>query len=135
MSDKVLMLLTMASQFLGVPVPIDEPVVKYVPQTVLQQKVCPEKNCKVEALHNQGEILLSQTTLEKDEIMHDGILLHELVHFVQYKSGKILETCEGWREMEDQAYALQEFFLNDNGVYLGGPIRFGAAELVCQDQS
>ncbi len=135
MNEKIAMLLTLASQFLSQPVPHEMPTVDYVPQKVLQQKLCPQKNCKIEAVHESGTILLSNTTLEKDEVIHDSILLHELVHYVQHKSGKILNTCAGQREMEDQAYALQEWYLNDNGVYLGGPIRFGATELICSESS
>ncbi len=133
MNETALALLTLAAQFLGQPIPEQEPEIWYVPQKILQQKICPAKNCKIEALHDNGIILLSESILQKDEIIQNGILLHELVHYVQFKSGKILTTCEGQREMEDEAYALQEFYLNDNGVYLGGPIRFGAMELICRN--
>jgi len=133
MSEKIIMLVTMASQFLSLPAPLEPPIVEYVPQSFLQDKICSGKDCKVEALHESGKIYMSNTTKNKKEVMHDSILLHEIVHFVQFKNGKILNTCEGLREMEDQAYALQEFFLNDNGVYLGGPLRFGAMELNCSD--
>ena len=133
MSEKIIMLVTMASQFLSLPVPLENPVVEYVPQSFLQDKICSGKKCRVEALHENGKIYMSNTTKNKKEVMHDSILLHEIVHYVQFKNGKILNTCEGLREMEDQAYALQEFFLNDNGVYLGGPLRFGAMELNCND--
>ena len=132
MTDTALTLLALAAHFLGQPIPEERPDIRYVPQQILQNKICPGKRCRIEALHDKGVILLSETMLEKDEIIQNGILLHELVHFVQYKSGKILTTCEGQREMEDEAYALQEFYLNDNGVYLGGPIRFGAMELTCK---
>ena len=63
---------------------------------------------------------MSNTTKNKKEVMHDSILLHEIVHFVQFKNGKILNTCEGLRN-GGSGICATGIFLNDNGVYLGGP--------------
>ena len=61
-------------------------------------------------------------------IKEKSILLHELVHHMQYKSGKTKKICTP--KLEDQAYKLQDKWLKEQGSTLEKEIEIGGLFLL-----
>lgn len=85
------------------------PTISFVPHTALEQRLC-GKPCPVYAvfLPRHG-ILLDDRLDPVNDVKARGILLHELVHYVQWrqKGRQTAQNCHEWVSREDQAYAIQ----------------------------
>ncbi len=125
-------LLLLAAQFVGAKTPPAPPRIEVVSQATLQQRFCQGKPCRMEAMHLDGTIYLSETTLAQPEALREAVLLHELVHYVQHVNDLGTGTCIGHRMLEDQAYAAQEFYLESRGIFIEG-LRLRAVTLICED--
>ena len=83
-------------------------------------KKCTKKEGDVGAAglydHETETIYLNKTYLDKKStIVQNSIILHELVHHIQYEAGILKDEriCYGNKEME--AYRLQKLYLEQNG--------------------
>ena len=132
MNAAVASLMLLAAQFVGARVPAEPPRIEMVSPATLQQRFCQGKPCRMEAMHLDGTIFLSETLLGQPEVMREAVLLHELVHYVQHVHDLGNGTCIGHRMLEDEAYAAQEYYLESRGVFIEG-LRMRAVTLVCED--
>lgn len=110
-------LMTLASNHTGLPVPEREPIVKKVSQEQLwymlyNQEYDPESTHQLFGAHKNGIIYLTHKFNPK-ELRDTGILLHELVHYMQQRSEKSY-ACTGNREHE--AYEVQFDYYRAAGV-------------------
>lgn len=99
----------------GYAVPAELPPIHSVPVSVMQQKLC-GKPCPVKAFyHPEWGVYLDETLdLEKDEFDR-SVLLHELVHYLQKRSGrfeKMPVSCERNHLSEAEAYKIQNLYLS-----------------------
>lgn len=79
----------------------------------LEDRVC-QKRCAVKAAYFPDEGILLDRALELDESALDrSIVLHELVHYLQERSGRYadLPPCKRWYAREDEAYWVQQVYL------------------------
>ena len=105
---------------------IAAPEVRFVPKSEIEAKACEENSCRnvLGWFSNDDQVVYLKNTLDVQNSMHArGILLHELVHYVQYMhdSPKLANDCLTWKAREIQAYEIQYHWLYDNRVRIRTP--------------
>ena len=101
----------------GYPVPDTLPEVHRLPRAELEAMVC-RTACGVKAFYLKGKgIYLDQSLDLEGDLKARSILLHELVHYVQGRTGKFdtMAECPGWYAKEYEAYAIQNRYLRSHG--------------------
>lgn len=100
----------------------DLPEIRFLSQKEMQDLACEGHRCPVEGFYNSGVLAINQklfTRLVSKDTHAMGIVLHELVHWVQEKWGEYggeYGRCNNWREREIEAYSLQYQYLTAHGV-------------------
>jgi hypothetical protein len=114
------------------PASAEPPPIFEVPQRELEQAVC-DSPCNVVAayLPRKG-IYLAGHLDPRREPEDRAALLHELVHYLQYRADRFSELapCERAREEEREAVAIQNAYLKRAGVAKQVPFNqdFGCGE-------
>jgi hypothetical protein len=107
----------------GYEMPFTVPDVVPAPPTFFRERMCGGEVCNVVGLY--ASVDAPETVYVSDRFSLDGsddlalsVLLHELVHYLQQKSGRwaFRHDCRAWVEQERQAYALQSRWLWQRGV-------------------
>lgn len=96
----------------GIGLPERAPVIRSVPQAEIAQRYC-GKSCSVRAAQFGPEILADEK-LDYSDPRQSSIVLHELVHYVQWaRLGPVAPNdCQEHRRRELQAYAIQVYALD-----------------------
>ena len=124
----LLPLLVWASRLSGYPVPEGLPIVEEVTQAWMHERACPHSvNCPFFAIYDDSVdtvYLLPGLTWRAQ----DNLVVHELVHFLQDRSGQFTErTCENVAQREREAYHVQRIYIwmvqNDFGGLPTPPMR------------
>lgn len=100
----------------GHPVPADAPRVEFVPQAGLAEMACGGP-CGIRGWYGGERVIFLDDRLTPEENFWDrGILVHELVHYMQEQAGAygITPTCERWLKRERDAYDAQRRWLTEN---------------------
>lgn len=102
-------------------VPSTLPTIELVPSQSLQQRLC-KRPCPVYAFYQPGGRILLDAKLDPaGNSQARSILLHELVHYVQWiHKGHGPKSCNEWREREDEAYLVQFRWLATQPPTMGG---------------
>lgn len=103
----------------GYPVPATQPTVEFVRPQVIRERMCEGKECSVGAMYLRGELIYMDRRLKPHWNVYDAaVLLHELVHYVQEKSGGFgAHDCKTWLVQERQAYTLQAAWLRERRLH------------------
>ena len=106
--------------------PIGAPEVRFLPQTQIAEKACGADKCGnvLGWFSNEDQTVYLKNTLDvKNNMEARGILLHELVHYVQYKRNipALANDCLTWKAREVQAYNIQYNWLYENRVPIRTP--------------
>ena len=119
-----LMMYINAAMYITEPQP-STPEIKFITQSQIEAKACDNKPCAVQGwfANNDQTIYLHDRLDVQNDMQARGILLHELVHYVQHKRDlPLLEnTCLTWKAREVQAYNIQYSWLYDNRVPVKTP--------------
>lgn len=97
------------------------PKLIFATRAELQEKYCPTTlDCNVLAVHDMsnGSIHI-WNQLQFSQALHISILVHELVHYIQYTNGwfeKNTTDCQRWARSEQQAYRVQSEWLSERGM-------------------
>ena len=105
----ILQLLTAINSLSGLPVPERLPEVAFVPHSYLEEQVC-QRPCDIEGWFPPGDTVYLDDSLDPaKDLWARGILLHELVHYVQQEEGSfgVPSDCDAWLEREREAYDVQ----------------------------
>jgi hypothetical protein len=70
--------------------------------------------CRPPAFYRDNTAYLS-SALDLTDVFDRSILLHELVHHVQWMAGGRAGSCEEWRRREELAHAVQNAWLAERG--------------------
>ena len=99
---------------------LQSPTVKMRSHAFFEQIAChgSKRECHRVAWYNGGRIVYLRDDIDFSSVEAAGILLHELVHYVQAKSDTFVEEnqCNRFRR-EREAYDLQKTYLIENGHY------------------
>ncbi|MEM9388053.1 MAG: DUF6647 family protein [Pseudomonadota bacterium] len=116
------LLLALASQLSGYPLPQQMPTLEYRSAAWLEARTCPSGSAarctNVHGLYlDHGNVIYLDERLRAAE--HDpvtrSLVLHELVHFLQDHAGLNADDCNQRQAREFEAYRLQQAFLHGEG--------------------
>ncbi|HUN91757.1 MAG TPA: hypothetical protein VMU33_06855 [Burkholderiaceae bacterium] len=112
MNELFATLMSWAVTLSGLPPPVQLPEVLRVPHEELERLACDGRTCNVLGWHPPGNTVYLDNRLDlTSDIYADSILVHEMVHYLQEKSGAFQTDCRGYLGAERQAYAVQREFL------------------------
>jgi hypothetical protein len=103
----------------GYDVPALQPAVEFVTHRAIIDKMCDGEECSVVGMYLHGEAVYLDEKLDvENNTYHVSILLHELIHYVQNKSGRFpTRDCGSWVAQEREAYAFQARWLRQRHVW------------------
>jgi hypothetical protein len=121
MTELIAALLTWAVANSGYQMPAHPPTIAYRDQRFFAAEACPDSavHCTTRGFYTDGSdtIVLHETHRDLGDVRARAILVHEIVHFLQDRSGKFGEkTCESWVAREHQAYRLQLLYMVHEGA-------------------
>lgn len=103
----------------GYPMPDTFPEIHQVPVPVMQQKIC-ARPCPVKAFyHPQWGVYVDEKLDIESNAFDRSILLHELVHHLQRRTGKfepVRGACHRKNAEELEAYEIQNRYLSLEGA-------------------
>ena len=120
MSEIIAGLLLFTQSQLGLVNPIEPPHFEFMPAVEIAEIAC-EQNCgDVKGWTPPGDTVYLNQDLNITRNMFDrSIILHELVHYVQYKYqlvNNMPSDCLTWKARETQAYQLQFQWLREHHI-------------------
>jgi hypothetical protein len=119
MNELYAVLLSWATTLSGYPAPDVPAEIVAVSHEVLVERACGGRECKVLGWFPPGQrIYVDERLGPADDLVAASILVHEMVHYLQYRSGSFDGLdCAKSIELEREAYAIQREFLLRYGVY------------------
>lgn len=105
---QALSILHMAAGLRGEPVPDDKPIIHLASRERLCELAERPPPCRIQAFtrDDDGHIYLAED-LDFADAGHASILLHEMVHWLQWRSAGPATSCADRLQREREAYALQ----------------------------
>lgn len=114
-------LLTWAVFYSGYPAPDVQPTIEYRPHSYFVSRMCdfvdtPLKPCKVRAMYNDdidGVILLDEEYEGQQNAFVKGIIVHEMVHYLQDLAGN-WKNMRKWQKdirCQENAYRQREAYM------------------------
>lgn len=99
----------------GLGIPDFSPTIRLLHAAQLEQAVC-GKPCAGLKAAQIGDVVLLRADLDLSDPLNASILLHELVHYVQWAKFGQAKDCADYRDRETQAYEIQFAALARIGV-------------------
>jgi hypothetical protein len=118
LAEIVAELLLFAQITTGYAPAVARPDVVFVSQAELQRQAC-KNPCKILGWYPNGSTVYLDKRLDPfANLQARGILLHELVHYLQHENGayKDASACMNWARREREAYKVQAAWLQRNNV-------------------
>lgn len=118
LSEIIASLLVYAQMASGYAAPAEIPEIEFIPQAELARTVC-HKPCPIYGWYSFGRVIYLNDRLDPvRDLEARGILLHELVHYLQHASRAFTDDaeCRNWAKREQQAYKVQGRWLLENKV-------------------
>lgn len=113
--DQAALLYAIAYGQAGAGVPETGPEVHVVSQEQLEALICEGRTCGVRAAQ-VGDVVFLREDLDMHDPINASILLHELVHYVQWAKYGMAKDCADFRQREIEAYRIQFAALARIGV-------------------
>lgn len=106
-------LLSWAVTLSGYPEPAYPPAIEYVPHAYFVEHVCGGRKCGAIGWYDNRRTIYIDRRLEgQDTAFSRGLMVHEMVHYLQDLSGRYDPTsCEDRHRREQEAYAIQREFI------------------------
>lgn len=109
-------LMNWAVHLSGYPQPETLPTLRVVDHSYMVENACYGQECKVLGWYNdQGIVYIDAETLRQDSLFTRSLVIHELIHHLQYLSGKFNSSCDDVAAREAEAYRFQQQFFTENG--------------------
>lgn len=111
-------LLLFAQAFTGYAPAEKPPEIVFLEQTELQRQACLNP-CEVFGWYPYGDKIYLDTRLDPvRNLKARGVLLHELVHYLQQRNSAFTEesACLNWAKREQEAYRVQGAWLAQNNI-------------------
>lgn len=122
MNELLAALMSWAVTLSGYPAPDHLPEVVLVSHHELMHAACNDQDCQVLGWFPPGErIYLDDRLLPLDRTYSSAVVVHEMVHYLQQRSGHFPHArdgdCQEILAMEYEAYQAQRDFFMRYGVY------------------
>jgi hypothetical protein len=120
MNEVYAALLSWAVTLTGYAPPQSLPEIKHVDHAYLETVACAGRQCKVMGWYPPGHTIFLDDRLDAENSLYaSSIVVHEMVHYLQQASGRwsTTYTCKDAMAMEREAYAAQQAYLVNYGVY------------------
>lgn len=114
-SPKMLSLLDEAKKMMNYTDKLPELRMYSVSDKELQKMFCGPSKCTVTAIYTDGKMYFDQD-LDINHPIWKSIILHEMVHHIQYAKVGGTVTCDMWYKKEREAYHMQAAYLRKLGV-------------------
>jgi hypothetical protein len=91
-----------------------------MPHAFFVRNACSNRECKVLGWFPPGDtIYLDQGLDPENNLLAASIVVHEMVHFLQFRTARTAAdfSCDRSIELERQAYGVQREFITRYGVY------------------
>ncbi len=98
------------------------PTVEYVSRQRLESIACANRTCPQVNGAQVGDHVYLLDSLDMDDPFNRAVMLHELVHFLQWANKGPAHDCEEYIQREYEAYGLQNYVLEKIGLRLKMPI-------------
>ena len=120
MNEVYAALLSWAVTLTGYAPPQALPEIQHVSHGYLETVACEGRQCKVLGWFPPGNTIFLDDRLDAEHSLYaSSIVVHEMVHYLQQTSGRWSTTysCQDAMAMEREAYAAQQAYLVNYGVY------------------
>lgn len=112
-------LLMWAVSLSAYPEPEDMPTLTPVTHSTLVDTLCDGRECNALAYyeHKSSTIFYDEKMNLESSLTAKGFIVHELVHYLQDKAGKLADTplpCQTQMMLEREAYLVQKEFLREH---------------------
>jgi hypothetical protein len=110
-------LLAWAATLSGYPMPAQCPEVRIEGREFFVKEVC-RGPCRVVGLYpGHGDVIWLHQRLDLTgaNVEHASVVVHEMVHYLQWLNGAAFDRCEGLVALEKEAYAAQQRYLTIHG--------------------
>ncbi len=98
------------------------PTIVFVEHDQLVQQACFGRECQVLGWYNDSDIIyIDNRFVDSDTLFSRSLIVHELVHYLQHKSGEYSRSCLDVSAREAEAYWVQQEYHIANGTF--GQIR------------
>ncbi len=117
-------LLVAAQLLTGYEAPDHAPAIEFVSHAELERKAC-DSPCEIYGWYPLGGTIYLDERLDPlNNLAARGILMHEIVHFLQESAGVYAEEtpCVAWTLREREAYVVQARWLARQGSALSTPL-------------
>lgn len=113
-TELIAVLLSWAASLSGYPYPDTTPPVEYRDRAFFVAHACGgAEPCRVAAWYDAGIIYLDESLTDMEDPIVRSVVVHELVHYLQDRSGKFpVKSCESDLKREQEAYSIQRTYLN-----------------------
>jgi hypothetical protein len=138
MEELFSLLLGWAIVFSGYSIPDTLPEIIFLKQREVSTLLCDSENaCKYFVLGgynpDTGKIIIDRRCNTKNDIYCKGLIVHEMVHYLQDINNKLdLKNCGRRRWAEAQAYYVQNKFLKAHGVKTNMPYMSAIKTVPCE---
>jgi hypothetical protein len=113
--EQAAVLYAIAYSHVGGNLPDKAPTIRLVDRAVLQAIACNGANCPVRG-YQRGADVFVDASLNFADPLDAAVLLHELVHFLQFARAGPAQDCHEWQRRERQAYLVQAHELERLGL-------------------
>ncbi len=113
--DQAAVIYAIAYAHVGGALPQQPPTIHLVDRTRLQQLACNGGNCPARGFQ-RGQDVYIDAALDFTKPADAGVLLHEVVHFLQFARWGPAQDCLDWIARERQAYTIQAYELERMGA-------------------
>lgn len=98
------------------------PTIVFVDHEQLVNQACFGHECQVLGWYNDSDIVyIDDRFSDSDTLFSRSLIVHELVHYLQHKSGRYSQSCPDVSAREAEAYWIQQEYHIANGTF--GQIR------------
>lgn len=99
--------------------PIDGmPTIVFVDHTQLVDQACFGRECQVLGWYNDSDVIyIDNRFKDSDTLFSRSLIVHELVHYLQHKSGQYTQSCPDVSAREAEAYWVQQEYHIANGTF------------------
>jgi hypothetical protein len=113
-------------------IPPRAPIINLANRQSLCQSAGMKADCKVRAITDENGVITLDNTLDFSDPIDASILIHEMVHYVDWAKSGPATNCAEWLRREQRAYTIQGHALEKIGAD-PSQVYLALRSIQCQD--